>query len=220
MKRIVFTVLIASVSLMSCGGEQTLENESISNLKEQVRSDNSLETQDLLRENSVLLIEEVIEEFKTCKAATKTKHSCKDFVAKAICKYYNIDDFKNQGNYDSLDLNEFIDYDDIFDRIDSNKYWSKLGMANNQDVLDKAQENANKGIATLAIDVAKNNKTVVLIVKGKQIKSGKWGVSCPASAALNASKPTKSFVGKTLNYSFSSPENITLYTRHNSLIRE
>ncbi len=213
MKKIALAVLIASVSLTSCGDDKAVENTTVSNTENVVSEKSDVKKEETPAVQSFSSIEAVIEEFKGCKATAEKKHTCKEFVAKAICKYYNIDDFQNQGDYDASGKNEFIDYDDIFDQVDGSSEWTKLGKASDQDALDKAQANANNGIATLAIDVSKNNKTVVLIVKGKQIRSNSWGVNCPMSAALNASKPAKSFVGKTLNYSFSMPGNIALYSR-------
>lgn len=212
MQRIAIVVVIV-ISLMSCGDEKNIEKTKANN-PENTESSNvkshNIKTSGF---QSFSSIEAIIEEFKSCKSTAGKKHICKEFTAKAICKYYNISDFQNQGDYDESGLNEFIDYDDIFNKVEESSEWIKLGSASDQDVLGNAQENANSGIATIAIDVSKKNKTVVLIVKGKQIRSNSWGVNCPMSAALNPSKPSKSFVGKTLNYSFAKPENIVLYTK-------
>jgi hypothetical protein len=213
MIKIVLTIVMSSVILLSCGNDSTKEESSKDNTEKSTSNVEIPKIEKVKAIQDLSTIEAVIEEFRNCKATAEKKHSCKEFVAKAICRYYNISDFQNQGDYDASGKNEFIDYDDIFDQVDGSSEWTKLGKSSDQDALDKAQANANNGIATLAIDISKNNKTVVLIVKGKQVRSTSWGVNCPMSAALNASKPNKSFVGKTLNYSFSNPGNIVIYTR-------
>jgi len=91
--------------------------------------------------------------------------------------------------------------------------WSALGDADDQGVLDEAQKLANAGKCVLAISTQSGNGNVAWILPGKQTKSNSWGVKCPNSATF-IPKPAKlSYVGKTLNYAWKSPDGIVLYAR-------
>jgi len=89
--------------------------------------------------------------------------------------------------------------------------WEPIGIATNQDDLDKAQKNANDTKATIAFDPNKTNH-VAIILPGKTSKSGAWGMDVPNSASFFIHKP-ESYINKGLSYSFSSPEGIILYTK-------
>lgn len=154
-------------------------------------------------------IEDVMETFIDCKQENKAPNMCKEFTARAINSYYGIGDFY------SIEKNDtYMSYDNIYDYVTNSTNWKKLGSATNQGVLDMAQENANKGIATIAIETRDHKGVAVaLIIEGKQKKSGSWGLNCPNAAYFFPTNPSQSFIGKTLNYVWEKPDGVYLFSK-------
>lgn len=146
-------------------------------------------------------IEQVVAEFKECKANSDAAHGCKDYPAKAICTIYGINDFMTgPGSY--------MDYDEIEANLTGD--WQMVGMAGNQEAHNAAQNAANEGRAAFAI--GKGN--VAIIISGEQTKSSGWGVKCPNAASMFMSNPEGSFIGKTINYAWSDPADVKIYVRN------
>lgn len=149
-------------------------------------------------------IETILEEYQQCKEDDSSSY-CKTFTAKAICEYNGVEDLKENGS--------FVDYHDIHNIILNDDTWKNLGLANSQEALDNAQLMANKGYPVVAIDTQDEHKFSVLILQGEQVKSGKWNLNVPNCAAFFPTNYTRSFINKTLNYAWKSPDGIQLWVR-------
>lgn len=191
MIRLKFLPVVGMALLFSCSGESTPEEGS----SEEAASAG----------HPSIDLEIVKDEFVDCKEGSNAPGDCKTFVSKAICGYYQVDDFLTEDNY--------IEYDKIYETVEQ-VGWKKLGKANDQEVLNEALANANNGIATVALEVdGDHSKSVAIITKGEAVKSNGWGLKCPPCAVFFPNRPAKSFTNKTLNYAFSNPEDIVIYSK-------
>ncbi len=91
----------------------------------------------VMTEESMDIMSDLIDEFNDCRtSSTKNLLDCKYFIAKAICDFYQIDDFYKDG--------EYVDYHEMHDMIHGQfGTWKVLGDATNQKALETAQEHAN-----------------------------------------------------------------------------
>lgn len=161
----------------------------------------------VMSETSQAIMDKLVDDCESCKASSKKNLlDCKHFTAKAICEFYEIDEFKDgQG---------FIDYNAMHDII-LGKFgtWVLLGDAKNQNVLKVAQEKANNGQATVAVSTKSAYGHVVIIVPG-HLEAGKsWGLDVPNCASFFMVKNLKSFSSKPLNYAWRSSDDIKIYSR-------
>ncbi len=157
-------------------------------------------------EEKKITIETILEEYNDCKANAEGNHDCKSFVARAICEYNSLDDLKIDG--------EYIEYNEIYDYITKGNSWKSLGFAPDQKVLSDAQKLVNDGYAVIAINTKDKYKFTVLIVKGEETKSSKWGANVPTCAAFfPASSKLESFINKTINYAWSKPDGIEFFVK-------
>ncbi len=151
-----------------------------------------------------MTIESILEEYQLCNE-DESSSFCKTFTARAICEYNGVDDLKVN--------NEFVDYHDIHNIIIKDNTWKNLGLANSQEALDNSQLMANKGFPVVAIDTQDKHKFSVLILQGEQAKSRKWNLNVPKCAAFFPTNYKRSFINKTMNYAWKSPEGIQLWVR-------
>jgi hypothetical protein len=162
-----------------------------------------------LRENTFaprLSPRELLENFNYCRDNAETDFTCKFFIAKAISEYYGIEDF--------MDGDNFVDFENIRNLVENNPEWVKIGEASDQNVLEEAQVNANKGIPTIAINTKDLYGHVVLITKGKLSKAHNWnGLMAPNCASFFMVKNMEPFVNKSMGYAYSTPESVYLYTK-------
>ncbi|MBL4625210.1 MAG: hypothetical protein JKY42_08745 [Flavobacteriales bacterium] len=155
-----------------------------------------------------LSLEDIRQEFIACKSEATEKHTCKEFVAKAINGNFEISDFnvpEKQG--------EYVDYDKIAAIVETSADWKKVGEATEQGAMDYVQKCANEGKPAIAISTKSGAGNIAIIVKGEQVKSTSWGLNCPTVAIFFPNQPEKSFIGKTLNYAWGKPDGISLYVR-------
>ncbi|MEM6686473.1 MAG: hypothetical protein AAF617_11885 [Bacteroidota bacterium] len=144
--------------------------------------------------------------FKKCKADAKDRNDCRNSITKMITEFYNIGDFRAKDG-------GFVIYDSIQPIVKRSNDWMQLGSANNQEVLNKAQQAANDGKATLAIDISQTYGQIAMIIPGKLTTSGTWKLQVPNAAALVNYDASKSFMDKSLSYAFKSTENIIIFTK-------
>lgn len=159
----------------------------------------------ILSEQSEKILDEIIEGYYTCNEEAESKRDCRYYVAEAICKFYDIDDFKEKDG-------SFMTYEDMISNIKMLSQWSIIGKASSQKVLDKAMAHANDGRPTIAMEADKNTGHIALILPGEKKKSGSWQLECPNSASFFRHK-VEAYVNKPLSYSYRSPENIVIYSR-------
>lgn len=181
---IISSIVAAIIMLTSCGGDETVE------------------TINIEKES----IEHLLEEYENCQSSAENAMDCKDFTAKAISKYYGIEDLMVDEKY--------IDYNDIYEFVASSNAWRNMGDVDEQDVLDEAQKLANEGIPVIAINTDDEHKFTVLIVAGEQASSSKWGVKVPVCAAFFPKNGPEPFINKTLNYAWGDADGIEIWTRN------
>ncbi|MCH2196778.1 hypothetical protein [Kordia sp.] len=144
--------------------------------------------------------------FKQCKAESENRNDCRNSITKMITEFYNIGDFRAKDG-------GFIIYDSIQPIVKRSNDWTRLGDANDQEALNKAQQAANNGKATIAVDVSQTYGQVAMIIPGKLTKSGSWKLNVPNAAALVNYNAEKSFMNKSLSYAFKSAKNIVLFSK-------
>ncbi len=161
----------------------------------------------VMSKDSKEIMDDLIAEFETCRNnSTKNLLDCKHFTAKAICEFYEIDDFEDGASY--------VDYDKMHEMIWGKQgAWKVIGIASNQDDLKKAQEYANNGQATVAISNRDKYGHVAIILPGHLKPGRSWGLDVPNCASFFLVKSLKPFSDKPLNYAWSSNKDIILYTR-------
>lgn len=156
----------------------------------------------IISEQSLDILEDIEQDYYDCKSSETEERECNHFTSEAICRFYEIEDFKKG--------EEYVSYRDIRDIVTLQGNWEPIGVATSQADLDKAQDHANNARATIAFDPNKSNH-VAIILPGQKAKSNSWGLEAPNSASFFVHK-VDCYVNKALSYSFSSPEGIILYS--------
>ena len=155
-----------------------------------------------------LSLQSVLHEYTYCKSNSTKKSDCKWFTSKAICGYFQIDDFVDE-EYDGA----YLPYDKVVEYVEQSIKWKLLGEASNQRVLDEAVANTERGIPTIAISKQGGSGNAAIILPGKGTKSTSWGVTCPKVAVFMPHSYQKSFIDKTLNYAWASPTEVFIYSK-------
>lgn len=191
MKKLLLATIIV-ITAISCGEEKRQNFTTLDDDGNIIISDESL-----------AILEEIIEDYYECKENETDDKECNHFTSEAICRFYEVDDFEEEGGY--------VSYREIKEVVTLRGTWEPIGVATSQEDLDKAQDNANNAKATIAFDPLQSNH-VAIILPGQQQKSNSWGLEAPNSASFFVHKP-EAYVNKALSYSFRSPEGIILYTK-------
>lgn len=180
------SAIFLSFLLVSCSGDSSKDS-----ARESLTA--SLNVEDLV---------EIQQAFIKCKESSTEPHSCKEFVAKSIATYYG---------YEFMGANDLpLPYDKLSEVVVASNAWKEIGDANEQSTLTTAQQNANKGIPTLAVNAS--NNTLAIVIKGELTHSNSLGLDCPAVAVFRPKRFKKSFVGKGINYAWSDLSRVKLYT--------
>ncbi|QHI36489.1 hypothetical protein IMCC3317_18520 [Kordia antarctica] len=212
----IITLLIAFAFVVSCKEEtkpstplteteKTTTTQEATTEAEKAEANIVVTTEDLtLAQEQFLSI--TIAYFKNCKANSADRNDCRSNITKMISEFYQISDFNDAKG-------EHVMYDSIYPTISKSDAWTKLGNANDQEVLQKAQEAANNGKATIAIDISESYGQVAMITPGKLTTSNSWKLEVPNATALVDYDAEKSFMNKPLSYAFKSTENIVLFSK-------
>lgn len=200
--RTIFILFMVVSLVVSCKEEKKTETPIVSESKKI----STTTTEQPLSTDTEQFLAISIAYFKNCKENAVNRNDCRNSITKMISEFYKIEDFKN-------DLGEYVIYDSIQPIVAQSIAWEKLGNASNQDVLAKAQNAANAGKATIAIDVSESYGQVAMILEGKLTQSNAWQREVPNAAVLVNYSADKSFMNKPLSYAFKSPQHIVLYTK-------
>lgn len=196
----IFTLVLAILLVVACKNEPKTE-------KDASKSGISTKAKEVkLSANQDQFLSTTIAYFKRCKAESTNRNDCRNSITKMITEFYNIGDFRAKDG-------GFVIYDSIQSIVKRSNDWEKLGRASIQNNLNKAQQFANEGRATIAIDVSQPYGQVAMIIPGKLTKSGSWNLKVPNAAALVNYNAEKSFMNKSLSYAFKSTENIVLFSK-------
>jgi hypothetical protein len=150
----------------------------------------------------------ILDEFVACRnSSTQGMMDCKHFTARLLCEFYQIDDFQVGNSY--------VNYEEMLDIIYGKfNTWEMLGMANDQDALNKAQDKANNGQAVVAISRKSKYGHVVVVVPGSCSRAPSWGnLEVPLCASLFLVAGLEPFIDKPMAYAWSSPADIVLYCK-------
>lgn len=191
--KITFPVLIF-IMIISCQGDKK-------KAEEERHASISVNKLDLEK-----AIETTVQDFISCKTrATKRSH-CRNEITKVISDIYGLSEFK------TTKLN-YIIYDSIQPIIKRTKQWQNIGVATNQETLNKALEHTNNGGLSLIIDTSNSYGHVVMILPGETQMSGSWALKLPKVLSLLNSNANKSFIDKSLSFAFKKSNGLQVYTR-------
>ncbi|WP_430412051.1 hypothetical protein [Kordia sp.] len=207
----IIILLIAFTVVVSCKEEAKSSTSTTATEKAVSGTEKTTETEAVEKDAKLSVDKEqflstTIAYFKNCKANSSNRNDCRNSITKMISEFYDISDFKNEAG-------DYVIYDSIQPIIKKSENWVKLGNANDQEVLKKAQEAANNGNATIAVDVSESYGQIAMIIPGKLTNSGSWKLKVPNTTALVNYDATKSFMKKSLAYAFKSMDNIVLYSK-------
>jgi len=208
----IILLLVAFVFVISCKEEKkaststTAAEKSITKTTEESTTTTPKDEEVVLSTDKDELLSITIAYFKNCKKASTSRNDCRNNSTKMIAEFYNITDFKNTNG-------DYVIFDSIQPMVNKSDNWIKLGKASSQEVLTKAQEAANNGNATIAIDVSESYGEVAMIIPGNLTNSLSWKLNVPNTAMLVNYDAEKSFMNQPLSYAFKSTENIVLFTK-------
>ena len=138
-----------------------------------------------------------LNDFKQCKTTGNGFNPCTDYIGQSLKIVYGIDDFSSSTETRYMTVSE------IADLVKNTSKWTSLGPAYSQDVLTKAQDNANAKKAVVALYVnAQGVGHVVVILPGTLQPSGSWGLQVPNASSFLLIDPSNAFVDKSLSYAF------------------
>lgn len=151
-----------------------------------------------------------LQEFLSCQNSGDAK-ACTRFLGESLQTVYKVNDFYSHKSGRYMGVGEIASF------LKTSKQWSQLGHAYEQDILLKAQDQANAKKAVVALYMNEAGiGHVVAITPGKVQRSGSWGLDVPNAASFFAMQPEKSFVDKGLAFAFSKTmlKDIVIYTRN------
>jgi hypothetical protein len=150
-------------------------------------------------------------EFKSCNnTPINGINPCNKFLGESLKKVYNINDFYNSQKGRYMLVEEMSDY------LASNSQWTELGGIFDQEVLNKAQANANDGKAVVALFIDSDGLGhMSLILPGKMHTSATWSLKVPNSSSFFTAKPEDAYVNKGLSYAFNKSQavRVKLFSR-------
>lgn len=204
----VTTILFVLLLLVSCKQEAKQETPKVTN-QETVTAKSTKEQNAMTKaqaSDAIEKLEAAIEAFMECKKNAENRTDCRNSISKLISEFYNISDFKNSDG-------DYVIYDSI-QPIVKNGNWTRIGNAADQAVLESAQQLANSGKATIAIDETETYGQVAMIIPGKLTNSGSWKLKVPNTVVLVNYDAERSFHNKALSYAFKSTDGVVLYSKN------
>lgn len=211
MRRNLVIWLMATGFIFSCSTEkqEPIQQKSSQHDEEQEfarKTADTLEQADTLTNRGRVTMASILDAFIYCKETAETPLQCKHFVAKAIHDYFGVKDFMLNGNY--------VDFENILFMVRSNTRWQSLGLARDQETLDKAQQLANLGRPVLAIQTNSQYGHIVIVMPGQLQAAPNWGgLKCPVVASFFMVDDLDSFVDRNMAFAWSSPEGIEIFAR-------
>lgn len=203
MKHIFTSLIILTSLLVSCESSSCCSKNDEPCKKSKSEKACSTEDKKLINNKA---FEENLAAFNSCKKNEPGKGRCKEYLAKAICEYYAIDDLKEGADY--------IAYDQIPKKLKELDSWENIGEFDNENILSALDRLNNSGKPVL---IYNNNDSYVHVValkpNGKLFKSGKWGNISVPSCVSYFPRRKDSFTEKGLNYAFKSANDLTIWAK-------
>tara|TARA_Y100000589_G_scaffold193120_1_gene182799 strand:- start:10154 stop:10783 length:630 start_codon:yes stop_codon:yes gene_type:complete len=207
MKKIItsLAILLLAASCGNSNDECCKKNEASCKSKKE-KSCESEKSQEVSRVGNINAFEENLSAFNACKQTTSDKGKCKEYLAKAVCEYYGIEDLKEGSNY--------VDYDKIPKKLKELESWENIGDFDEKNINVALEKLNNFGKPVLIFNEdASYVHVVALKPNGKSVKSGKWGnISVPACISYFPRRKD-SFTEKGVNYAFKSADDLTIWTK-------
>ena len=202
MKKII-TLITLGVLFIACESSSSNTNEEETNKNDEVKG---YVTSDKKIVGNINAFEENLAEFNSCKQTTSANGQCKEYIAKAVCEYYGIEDLKDRGNY--------IDYDKIPKKLEELESWENIGKFDEENIKTALEKLNNFGKPVLIFNEDNSYVHVVALKpNGNSVKSGKWGnISVPTCISYFPRR-NDSFTEKGLNYAFKSADDLTIWTK-------
>lgn len=150
---------------------------------------------------------EVVQSFIECKSAATERSHCRNEITRLISETHNLEEFKDSEQ-------NYVIYDSIQPIVERSDKWKNIGIATNQEVLNKAIEHANNGGAALIIDTSETYGHVVMLKPGEAYPSGSWNMELPNVMSLFNAKPENSFYDKSLSFAFKKSDDLHVYLRN------
>jgi hypothetical protein len=146
-------------------------------------------------------------EIQSCKGSVDDVATCNDFAGRALDRLLGVSEFCGD--------TRCILMAEIEAQLRNNPdRWQLVGGALDQAVLDKARELAEAGNVVVAAQSEEGRGQVALIMPGRPVASGKWGMDrVPLGAAARSDAPDRSVYGEGINWVFSDPSKVTIYSR-------
>ena len=170
-------------------------------------SGTSLQAQSL-NTNWKLDLKTSLDQFLSCTSIPGSKE-CVKYLGESLETVYKVNDFYSRSQYmNSTEVATFLK---------SSKQWSMIGHAYDQNILKKAQDNANKKKAVVAAYLNEAGiGHVVVITPGQLQTSGSWELNVPNAASFFLPQPSKSFVDKSLAFAFAKAQlkDVVIYVRN------
>lgn len=148
-------------------------------------------------------LDAAVQKFAACQLPLD--ESCRGALAEALEHVYSVKDFGAAPKYQTPAA--------IGKKVAGDPNWTHVGSASDQSALKSAQDSANCGKAVVAVLASDTGGHVAIILPGKLAHSGTLKLDVPNSASFFTHNPGKSFVGKSLAYSFPKAEGVEIYAR-------
>jgi hypothetical protein len=146
-------------------------------------------------------------EIQNCKNSAGDVAGCNDFAGRALDRLLGTAEFC--GDTRCMLMAE------IESELRNNPdRWQLVGGASDQAVLDKAHELAQAGNVVVAAQSEEGRGQLALIMPGRPVASGKWAMDrVPVAAAARSDAPERSVYAEGINWVFSDPGKVTIYSR-------
>lgn len=202
MKKI-FSVTMIIILFYSCGNSNQLTNNN-KEIKTNYPENVVVSNQSISKNTNAF--EDNLIEFNNCKINEHGKGKCKEYLAKAVCEYYGIDDLTDGQNY--------VKYDKIPEKLKELDSWKYIGNFNDENLKEALNYLNNLGNPVLIFNEDDSYIHVVALKPNdKLFKSGKWGNISVPSCVSYFPRRKDSFSGKGINYAFRSAKNLSIWTK-------
>ncbi|WP_456462100.1 hypothetical protein [Reichenbachiella sp.] len=140
---------------------------------------------------------------------------CNIYTSLALKKVYGLDEFffYHEGQRRYMNSNEIYDY-----LSRGSNGWRLVGVANNQENLDKAAFYANQGQAVVVVSQGASYGHTAIVMPSLAIETstlpGWKGLYLPKVTSFFIGKPEKSFFYKKMSYAWSSPNGVLIFVKN------
>jgi hypothetical protein len=149
----------------------------------------------------------ITSEIESCKDTVDDVSICNDFAGRALDRLLGVSEF-------CRDTRCILMADIEAEMRNNPDKWQLVGGASDQAVLDKARELADAGSVVVAAQSEEGRGQIAILVPGRPVASGKWGMDrVPLAAASRSDAPGRSVYGEGINWVFSDPSRVTIYNR-------